>query len=445
MIKKVIEFAEKYDMLPKEGIVLAAVSGGADSMCLLDVLCEISKIRGFTVHAIHFDHMIRGDESAGDALFVAEYCKNRGIECHVGSGNVTKLAKEGKTGLEEEARIARYRYFDSVAEKIGAARIATAHTADDNVETVLMNLVRGAGAAGAAGIPPVRGRIIRPILTVTRREIEEHLAQRGIPHREDSTNKSDDYTRNKLRHNIIPTLKEINPSLCSTVSMETRIFAEDEQLISEIAQKFIDDHVVGNRCDRNELLKLPEAVSRRVIKKLCAGAGAQHTEAVLALCRCDDPSAKVSLPKMTVSREYEYICFGKNIEKTTFEPVEIVINGKALIKEAGLEIISESVENCGNIYKSFNTFLFKKSSVCGKIIVRPREGGDTIRLSENCGTKTLKKLFIEKRIPQSERAAIPVIADEKGVIGIYGIGSDVRTKCRPGDSVLKITFKEIIK
>jgi tRNA(Ile)-lysidine synthase len=200
-------FAEKHDMLPKGGTILAAVSGGADSMCLLHVLINLSARYDLRIEAAHFNHMLRGDESDRDERFVLGECEKLGVPCHVGRGDVSAYARESGMGTEEAGRKLRYDFFYETAKKIGASRIATAHNGDDNCETVIMNMLRGTGLTGLCGIPPVRGIVIRPLLTVTRSGIEEYLRENNIPHVEDSTNRSDDYTRNRIRHRVIPALR----------------------------------------------------------------------------------------------------------------------------------------------------------------------------------------------------------------------------------------------
>ena len=193
-------FADKYDMLPGEGgSVLCALSGGADSMALLTVLERLAKERGFTLYAAHFNHQLRGEESQRDEDFVTDWCQKRGIQLEVGRGDVAKQAEEEGKGVEETARAMRYGFLTEAARTLEADKIATAHNADDNAETLLLHLVRGTGLDGLTGIPPVRGILIRPLLATPRQQIEAWLTQEGIPHVEDSSNQTDAYARNRLR------------------------------------------------------------------------------------------------------------------------------------------------------------------------------------------------------------------------------------------------------
>ena len=222
--------------LPPEGRILCAVSGGADSMCLLHLLHN----RGRDVVAAHFEHGIRGEESLRDAAFVQSWCREQGIPCVTGHGDAPGYAAEQGLSLEEAARALRYRFLEETAEEQGCDYIATAHNGDDNVETVLLNLTRGAGALGLSGIPPRRGKIIRPLLGVSRREIEDYLEKNAVPHVEDSSNQSDDYSRNRIRHRVVPVLRELNPGLHVAVGRTARLLAQDEDCLGGLARDFID-------------------------------------------------------------------------------------------------------------------------------------------------------------------------------------------------------------
>ena len=195
----------EYAMLPAGGHVLCAVSGGADSVCLLHLLKGQAEAAGFSLTAAHFDHGLRGEDSRRDAAFVEQLCRDWGVPCVTGSGDVAAEARRRGAGIEETARDLRYTFLEQTADRVGAGVIATAHNADDNVETLLLHLVRGSGLQGLTGIPPRRGEVVRPLLTTSRAEIMDYLEEHHIPHREDSSNSDEAFTRNRLRREILET------------------------------------------------------------------------------------------------------------------------------------------------------------------------------------------------------------------------------------------------
>ena len=459
LISKVLEYSNENEMLPESGLVLVCVSGGADSMCLLEVMRHISYEYGFSIAAAHYNHGLRGEESDRDETFVLEICEEHGIPLYSSRGDVANYARNHGLSIEEAARNKRYEFFFDTASNTGAVRIATAHTMDDNAETVIINLTRGTGTNGMSGIPPVRDMVIRPLLHVSRDEVMAFINEREILFVEDSTNGLDVYTRNKVRRSIIPLLKELNPRFNEAASTAADLFRADEEFISDIADLFITDRCVGLTADAADIAVLPFSVSSRVIRKLYGGnLTFNHVKDVLALCAGNNPSANLSLPGMVVYREYDRVIFdAKPAEyESEFAPVYPTAGNSFIILGLGLKISCKSVVYGDNmsgsgvdksIYASFNksftSFIFKSIDICGKISVRSRCEGDFIRLKGQSGTKTLKKLFIEKRIPARKRSLIPVICDDEGVLGIYGVGVGDRAIPKHGEPAVIIIFEEI--
>jgi len=473
VIEKILKFADEYEMLPASATIIVCVSGGADSMCLLKALMQISDERDLKLAVAHFNHNLRGAESDADETFVRKFCLSNDIAYHCGAGDVRLYAKQNGLSIEVAARDLRYAFFYELAKTIDAEQIATAHTADDNAETIIINLTRGAGGSGLSGIPPVRGKVIRPMLKMTRDEVIQFLAEHAVAFVEDSTNLTDVYTRNKIRHLVIPILREINPRFNEALMTTAKLMRADEEVLLQRADEFItkDKHAhkmcniksdiedkqsgilknvgTGRSVNCAELLKLPFAVSSRVIRRLYGGNLAfRHVQACLALCQNKNPSAKLSLKAMTVYRAYDRIVFepASCSGAQGFTPIFPTDGCSALISEAGLKISGATVtynEESANINKTFTSFLFKTIDIYGKITVRPRREGDKIRLTGQDGTKTLKKLFIERRIPAGKRASIPVIADDKGVLAVYGLGMGDRAVPMSGDTALQIDFEKL--
>ena len=225
-------FADRYGMLPPGSTVICALSGGADSVCLLHWLLSLAAERQLRVCAAHFDHRLRGAESERDAAFAARLCESRGVTLFSGSGDASAWAAERGLGTEEAARELRYAFFEKTAAELPGSRVATAHNADDNAETLLMRLGRGSGLRGLGGIPPVRGIYIRPLLQTERSTILRYLRENELEWVEDSTNGEDAYTRNRLRHRVLPLLREEYPGFVRSVSACAERLREDEAYLS---------------------------------------------------------------------------------------------------------------------------------------------------------------------------------------------------------------------
>ncbi len=433
-------FVRKYDMLPRGTRVLCAVSGGADSVCLLSLLREAAPRFGVTFACAHFNHMLRGDESDRDEAFVRDLCAKWNIEFVSGRADVSAYAAENDLGTEEAARILRYRFLEETAEKLGCVRIATAHNANDNAETVLMNLARGSGAKGLCGIPPVRGRIIRPLLETERFEIADYLKAHDISHVEDSTNETDDYTRNRVRHNIIPLLSQINSGCIGRISRMSALLREDDEYLDSLADKFIEENCVETSLPASGLAALPRPVSARVFRKMWSRSlSEKHIEALRTLCADGRSGACTDIPSGRVVREFDRLVFSR-VETGRIEKTFLDVGGVADIG-CGFKVMCEIVEASREVNSSLNTFFFKCENICGRIFVRPREAGDSIRIIGRGCTKSLKKLFAEAGIPAGDRAAVPVIADETGPIAVYGFGISERCAAEPGDKALKIEIR----
>ncbi|MBE6920727.1 MAG: tRNA lysidine(34) synthetase TilS [Ruminococcaceae bacterium] len=402
MLNKLRKLLRQYDMVAPGDHVTCAVSGGADSVALLFGMYLLREKLGITLSAAHFNHRLRGEESDRDEQFVRDFCSRYDIPLSVGSARVAA----GKKGLEAAAREARYAFFATLPGKI-----ATAHTADDNAETVLMHLVRGTGLRGLGGISPVNGNIIRPMLTVTRQEVLAFLEKYCLSHVEDSSNKTDDFLRNRLRHRVMPFLKEENPRLAENLSQMAMELRQDAQALE----------LDGKLPSVGELREMDPALRSRKISRFLKENGVpeperSHIRAVDSLIFSEKPSARTNLPgAVTVGRNYDRLVVLE--QKTAPDEVTLLPGDTLQLPQWGMTASYVPAQQIINTKEIFTV------SASGPVVLRSRQAGDSIRL--NAGTCTLKKLFIDRKIPAHQRPYIPVLADGQGVLGVYGIGANV--------------------
>lgn len=404
MLNKLRAFLKEQALLSPGDKVIAAVSGGADSVAMLFALYLLRDELGITLEAAHFNHHLRGAESDRDEAFVTDFCGRYCIPLHLGSGRIVS----GKKGLEAAARDARYAFLRSLPGKV-----ATAHTADDNAETVLMRLIRGTGLKGLGAIAPVSGNVIRPMLTVTRDDVEAFLEEYALPHVEDSSNAEDDFLRNRIRHGILPLMRAENPRIGENLSAMALLLRQDEACL----QAMIPEEQMP---DVSRLKAMEPALRRRTLERFLKAQGVREPEQIHILQAEQllyhwSPSASMQFPGgVTIGRQYDCLvrleCAPELPETRLSVPGETCIGGKRFVSEyaTDLEKRPDSVLVCP----------------VGVLIVRSRRSGDTMRLPG--GTRSLKKMYIDRKIPASQRAAVPVLADDRGVLAVFGIGTDIR-------------------
>ena len=402
MLNKLQGFISQYKMIQPGDYVICAVSGGADSVALLFAMFLLRKKLRISLAAAHFNHQLRGEESQRDEEFVRQLCDRFDIPLHVGVGQI----KAGKKGLEAAARDARYSFLMSLGGKV-----LTAHTANDNAETVLMHLVRGTGLRGLGGIAPVNGRLLRPMLNVTRHEVMAFLDEYHLPCVEDSSNHTDQFMRNRLRHSVMPLLEAENPRLAENLSAMAMRLRKDDQLLEELSQDSATVNVT-------KLRALPESLRGRVVVNFLKNGGvrepeAEHIDAIGRLIDSDKPSARIMLGNgIKVARRYDTIEFQESVEE--LEEIALPCPGTIVLENIGVRICCEPAVCVVDTADAF-TIIPK-----GQIVIRSRHAGDRIRLY--AGTKDLKKLFIDRKIPAIRRMQIPVLSDDAGVLGVYGFG-----------------------
>lgn len=302
MIKdKVLTTIQKYNLIQRNDKVVIGVSGGPDSMTLLNVLNELKKELDIQIYVAHINHMLR-EEADSETRYVQDFCQKIGAECYIKKIHIEEEAKTQKIGTELAGRNARYSFFEYVAQKVGANKIATAHNANDNAETVLMNVMRGSGISGLKGIEKIReGKFIRPIIECTRKEIEAYCEEKKLNPKYDKTNAENIYTRNKVRNLLIPYIeKEFNPNIIESLNRLSTIAAkEDEYFHKNVDKLFKELQIVGDNIDKNvvvlnlkEFNKLDDVIKSRLIlytisKLLGSSQGIEkiHIEDIIKLCK----------------------------------------------------------------------------------------------------------------------------------------------------------------
>ena len=422
MLNKLTAFIRQHQMIAPGDHIICAFSGGADSVALLFGLYLVKEKLGITLSAAHYNHHLRGPASDADEAFVKEFCDRYDIPLYLGAGQVVS----GEKGLEAAAREARYGFLRTLPGKI-----ATAHTANDNAETLLLHLVRGTGLKGLGGITPVGDRLIRPMLSVTRAEVEAFLEEYCLPHVEDASNSTDAFLRNRLRHHVMPLLEAENPRIAEALSETALRLRQDDAFVENSARQ-------QETADVEALRAMPQALRSRVLENLLEKWGVRepehrHIQMTQALVFSENPSAKAALPgNVTVER-----CYGilRKAELTaTPEPVALKIPGITELPQWGLRVQCIPAEDLTNTATSYTV------APGANVVVRSRLAGDEMRLPG--GTKSLKKLFIDKKIPSAQRGFVPVLADEYGVLAVYGLGVNLDRIPEKGET-MQFLFEKI--
>ena len=418
MLNKLQAFIRRYDLVQPGDHVICAVSGGADSMALLWTMYLLKEKLQISLSAAHFNHGLRQQESDRDEEFVREFCRRYEISLFCAKEQVVA----GKKGLEAAARDARYAFLNTLPGKI-----ATAHTANDNAETVLMHLVRGTGLKGLGGIAPVCGKLIRPMLNVTRQDVLALLEEYHVRFVQDSSNDTDLFLRNRLRHHVMPLLEKENPALAENVSAMALGLREDEAALSQKSEESVE-----------RLRVMEPALRSRALAAFLQKSGVkeperEHVALAESLVFSEKPSAKASFPGgVTVTRNYGRL--EADTGTIAWKPVELTCPGEAEISELNLRVFCMPAQERVNQQRRFAVV------PSGQIVIRPRQTGDEMRLSG--GSKALKKLFIDRKIPANRRLEIPVIADDAGVLGVCGFGANL-DRISQVELGVEISFKNI--
>ncbi len=439
LLARVTETIEKYQMISQGDRVLVGVSGGPDSVALLHLLKRLEKKLGLSLFVAHLDHMFRGKESRDEADFVTTLCSAWQIPLFRKEIDVPKYLAKNHVSAQQGARDVRYRFYYEIVKRIGADRIALGHHADDQAETVLLNLIRGTGLKGLRGIPPVRDNIIRPLLEIHKSEILNYCNQRVLPFCEDSSNLKTVYLRNKIRLELMPLLKEqYNTKIVDSLINLSEI-VRDEELYLDFLVNGILDSIILSRAENNIVLDLekllvqPPALKRRIIITVYsfltreeASLSYEHVNKVLELAANQDESVKMQLPggyflvkrhgvlEMTSDKCYAPISFYRQELKVPGITKIPTIN-RSICTEV---LTGEQVEDPQNY--SYNQALLDYEKLQGPLFVRKRMDGDVFRPLGMKGRVKLKKFFIDLKVPQEKRDYVPIVVCGESIVWVGG-------------------------
>lgn len=413
--------------------ILLGLSGGADSSALLIMLAEYAKQVGSRIYAAHLNHGIRGDEADRDEQFCKELCSRVGVEFFSKKLDIPSIASASGESVETAARNARYDFFYKIMKEMGIKILATAHNADDNLETLLFNIARGTGLGGLCGIPESRPIgdcvVIRPILTMEKEKIISFCENNGLSFVTDSTNADNEYTRNKIRNRIIPILKEINPNAVRNASRMTESLKDDSLCLQSMADWFVEELGGNYSIELEKLCGSPSSIVNRALIRLYdeitggKALEATHINAIKELARKGVPHSSISLPNGIEARvENGRLCLlTKGNTNFSFDAFNVLLsNGKNEIENAGVEIFLNDLNYSKNIYKKSILLSIESDTIDGALVARSRAPGDKILLGGM--HKSVKKLYNEKKIPLELRNRIPIICDKSGIIAIPFIG-----------------------
>ena len=452
LLERVEDFIRRHRLLAPGERVLVAVSGGPDSLALLHLFTRLKEPWRLELHAAHVNHGLRAD-AAEDAAFVAATGEAWGVPVHVVNVDVRAERRTGES-LQQAARRLRYRGLLEIAQAVGAARIALGHHADDQAETVLMRLLRGAGTTGLAGIRPRRGPYIRPLLAVTRAEIEAYCREFQLKPRTDPSNLSLRYLRNRVRHELLPLLeREYNPNIRAVLARTAALLREEDDLLEALAARAhhrMQDGRGPADLPAAGLARLPAALARRVVRRALQAAGvdvalvsADHMAAILALVAA--PGA-VTLPGgVRVGRRADRLVVERFVRRRAAAcgqepPATLPVPGEARLPRLNVSIHAELVEPPRSLdliaeprkAAGPERAVLDWDRIVPPLVVRTWRPGDRMRPLGMTGSKKVQDIFVDAKVPKDRRASVPIVADQEGILWVVGLRVDARAAVGPG-------------
>jgi tRNA(Ile)-lysidine synthase len=421
--------------------VLIGLSGGPDSVCLLHLLYRLKDRFGLTLHAVYVDHNLRPDETPAEREFCRDLCERMGVNFAVKSVDVSSFAKGKKLNKQEAARALRYKAFEEAAIELKADKIALGHNADDQLETVVMRFLRGAGPRGLSGMPAKRGMIIRPLIGVERGDIERFIREGNIPFVVDSSNTGTDYFRNRIRRKLVPVMRQLNPSIADTVADTVSILQEEERYFDLIVTKTLMKMISRKTAERIELFLAPmeimdKAILRRVLRRAIEetdslrGMSFAHIEDIIGLVKNAPSGARLFLPRgIRVIKEYALIILTSE-KPVRIDEYELSPPSEVAIRGAGMVIRAEVGDRAGDFGDGRSQVLLDAGAMELPLRIRRRARGDFFFPMGFGRRKKLQDFFVDAKVPRDERDRVPIVVSGNDVVWIAGHRADERFRVK---------------
>ncbi len=436
LVEKVSETIRKYSMLSGGETVLVGLSGGPDSVCLISILHALAPEMELRLRAVYVDHGLRPEETPAEIEFASDLCLKLDVPFGVKQISPGPYAKEQGLSLQDAARTMRYEALEEAADESAAHRIALGHHLDDQVETFFMHILRGSGPRGLSGIPPVRGKIIRPLIETERKEIEAFLDGEGISYVVDHTNLKHDYLRNRLRAIIMPVLKEVNPGIADTIARTTEILRDEDRYLELQVTKTLM-RLISRKTDNSvELFLTPlegldTAILRRVLRRAVEATEGlraitfRHIEDIMHLIKAGSAGDRLYLPRdVRAIKKYSTVLLTseppQKLGTYTISPGEEIS-----LREAGL-VLSAYLEEEVPASESADVVVLDADKTSPQLTVRSRREGDYFYPEGFGKKKKLQDFFVDEKVPRDERDAVPIVASGENIVWVAGMRADDR-------------------
>lgn len=456
MRRKFRETIDKYKMIEKGDHIVVGVSGGVDSMALIDLLVGIQDEYGFNIYVAHVNHGVRGQDAKKDQAFVEDYAKKMDLPFHTIDVDMDGYAKENRITSEEAGRILRYGFFNEILDGVGGGKIAVAHNLNDQAETLIMRFLRGTGIDGLKGIEYRNQNIIRPILGITREELESYIEEENIEIREDMTNFQPIYTRNKIRLEIIPYIeKHFNPNIIRTLERTAALAEIDSSFLEKHSKKRYnsivqkeDEEEVNLNCKlfKQEDLSIQQRIIRKAILKVngtLQGISEAQVSQVIDLFISGETGKQVDISNDMIARiSYNDLIIKK--EEKEIGKYDYILENGSYIEEIGYKIYTRMFElgESEGLARLENARYFDADKIEGQLRVRNRKNGDRFIPFGMKGNKKIKDYFIDEKIPRSDRDRIPLIVDDNEILWVVGYRtSELYRVTGDTERILEIKFE----